>query len=171
MKIAVITGASSGLGAEYCRLLQACGEYDEIWLIARRLERLQALKGDDARMRCLSLDLTDAAAFDALCKELTAHNAEIALLINNAGLGTYGSLETLSAESQVRMTDLNVTALTRMTAIRSCGVDDHPIGNPLTLHQHPQHRLRRRRTTNISQTDKKYPRYLLRFHTITILIG
>jgi short-subunit dehydrogenase len=68
-------------------------------------------------MRCLSLDLTDAAAFDALCKESTAHNAEIALLINNAGLGTYGSLETLSAESQVRMTDLNVTALTRMTAM------------------------------------------------------
>lgn len=117
MKIAVITGASSGLGAEYCRLLQARGEYDEIWLIARRLERLQALKGDDARMRCLSLDLTDAAAFDTLCKELTEHDAEIALLINNAGLGTYGSLETLSAESQVRMTDLNVTALTRMTAV------------------------------------------------------
>ena len=68
-KIAIITGASSGLGAEYARLLDKEGL--AIWLIARRKDRLEALAETlETKCRCLAVDLTDEEALNALESEV-----------------------------------------------------------------------------------------------------
>ena len=70
-RIAIITGASSGLGAEYARLLDKEG-LAEIWLIARRKDRLEALAETlETKCRCLAFDLTDEEALNALEAEVT----------------------------------------------------------------------------------------------------
>ena len=66
MKIAIITGASSGMGREFVLQLDAAREYDEIWVIARRKDRLEALAGEvRAKLRPIAMDLTDPASLDA----------------------------------------------------------------------------------------------------------
>lgn len=93
-RIALITGASSGLGREFAKQIDAggAGPIDEIWAVARRQERLDALaRTCRTPVRALRLDLTDPASFDTLDHELAAcGNADIRLLVNNAGFGTFG---------------------------------------------------------------------------------
>lgn len=118
MKTAVITGASSGLGEQYYKeLSKEKYGFESIWLIARRREKLEEMAQNDKRVKILSLDLCERGSFDLLSKELSEAKAEIGLLINNAGVGTHGDFDTLSPESQARMTDLNVTALTLTTSV------------------------------------------------------
>ena len=88
MKIAVVTGASSGLGREFARQISArYSKFDEIWLIARRTERLEEV-ADEIKLtsRVISLDLSSKDELMAL-KELLEENApDIKLLVNCAGL-------------------------------------------------------------------------------------
>lgn len=117
MKIALITGASSGLGVAFAREVCRDPSYEQIWLVARREDRLCALAAEDARLRPVPLDLTDPDAAARLAEQLEAQHAELSLLVNNAGRGTYGNFDTLPVESQTTMTELNVTALTRVTGV------------------------------------------------------
>lgn len=90
MKIAVITGASSGLGIEFLRAaVTLCPEIDTYWLIARREDRLEALKPQfpEKNLRPIALDLTDSAALKQFNALLEREKPEISLLINNAGFG------------------------------------------------------------------------------------
>ena len=93
MKIAVITGASSGLGAEYVSaVIKERPALDEVWVIARRAERLEKLKsrfGD--KIRPVPMDITDAAAVEEYRRALESSGAEVQLLINNAGFGKLGN--------------------------------------------------------------------------------
>lgn len=120
MEIAVITGASSGLGGEYVK--QVAAQYpqlEEIWLIARRRERLEAwVKAlPQVRFRLLALDLSEESSFEEYERTLREANATVRLLINNAGFGKLGNVEEMDYRSQTEMVDVNVRALTALTTI------------------------------------------------------
>ena len=95
-RIAIVTGASSGLGREFVKQLDAgaAGKLDEIWVVARRADRLEALRRTcDTPVCPFCLDLTDPASFDVIDGTLSeTPTAEVALLINNAGFGTFGPI-------------------------------------------------------------------------------
>lgn len=118
MKIAIVTGASAGLGEAFAQKLRLYfPEVERIWLIARRRERLEELAGrlDKVETEVLPLDLCDPTSFLALSEKLTAEKPEVRLLINNAGCGYLGNVGEGDVVRQVRMTNLNVTALTAVT--------------------------------------------------------
>lgn len=119
MSMAMITGASSGLGREYA--LAVCREYpeiDEIVLIARRRERLEALAGEleGKRVTILALDLTSAKDRAKIGEFLTGRGAELKLLVNNAGFGWMGEFKGSNPEAEARMVELNCSALTSVCA-------------------------------------------------------
>lgn len=120
MKIAVITGASSGLGREFTR--QTARFYqslDEIWVIARRRERLVQLSEDcPATLRVFQGDITKKSGLHTFYEELQKEKPDIRMLVNAAGFGKTGTVEELACQDrkiQTDMIDLNCTALTRMT--------------------------------------------------------
>ena len=120
MKTAIITGASSGLGAEFARqTLAQFPEIDCFWLIARREERLHELAAElpEKQVVCLPLDLCDEASFDRLEERLRLERPDVRLLVNNAGCGYLGNVGEAPTELQTRMTKLNVTALTAVTSL------------------------------------------------------
>ena len=103
--IALITGASSGLGREFARLL-AHEAVDELWLVARREERLRELAAELALpCRIFALDLTQESALEALSAALSAEPVVVRYLVNAAGLGRIG----MAAEGAER--GITVTAI------------------------------------------------------------
>ncbi len=120
MNVAVITGASSGLGKEYVRqVLEQLPTVDEIWLIARRRDRLEAIAADypDTVFRLLSLDLCSAEDLETYRRTLAEADATVVLLINNAGFGKLGNFAEMPTADQVGMVDLNCRALTAVTSL------------------------------------------------------
>lgn len=120
MKIAIVTGASSGLGQEYVKALaKENTELEEIWVIARRADRLEALitACPTVRIWPLALDLTENESYETLRQALEAEKPEVKVLINNAGFGTLGNFDTMEMITQTRMVDLNNRALTAVTAV------------------------------------------------------
>lgn len=119
MNIAIITGASAGLGQSFFR--SVCARHhdlDGIWLIARRVERLEALgEGSPIPVTALPMDLTDAACYDELARRLTEADARVRVLINNAGLGELDEVADSDWPTQARMVDLNCRALTAVTTL------------------------------------------------------
>ncbi|WP_070107510.1 SDR family NAD(P)-dependent oxidoreductase [Burkholderia plantarii] len=114
---ALITGASSGIGAVYADRLARLG-YDLI-LVARDRERLNdaARRITDATQRnveILAADLNDRAGLAAV-EDRLRRDASITLLVNNAGVGTHKPLLDSDVDDMTRMIELNVTALTRLT--------------------------------------------------------
>ena len=114
---ALITGASSGIGAIYADRLAKLG-YDLI-LVARNRERLAALSsrittGTRRSVEILDADLNDKAGLAAVEAKLK-QDASITLLVNNAGVGTHTPLLGSDVDAMQRMIDLNVSALTRLT--------------------------------------------------------
>jgi hypothetical protein len=107
--VTLITGASAGLGAEFARQCAARGE--ELVLVARRRDRLEALAIDIGRAEVVAADLADAGAAERLLSELEARGLTVATLINNAGFGLAGRFVSLPGERQAEMIDLNVRAL------------------------------------------------------------
>ena len=117
-KIAVVTGASSGMGREFVRQLDGAEKFDEIWAIARRADRLADLgEGLRASLRPLSLDLTEAGAGETYAALLEAEQPEAAVLVNAAGYGVFGAFTERDLENQLGIIELNDKALVRMTAL------------------------------------------------------
>lgn len=116
-KIAVITGASSGLGQEFAFQLDGIMHgLDEIWLIARRKERLTELsKLLDIPARIIAMDVTDKRDISAFRETLAAEKISICMLINCAGYGLMGRFAGMDIEEQLGMLEVNCKALTRMT--------------------------------------------------------
>ena len=116
MNIAIVTGASSGMGREFVLQLSRYVQVDEIWAIARRQEALQALQ-TNVPVRPVVLDLCDNASFDHFAKLLEAEKPNVRLLVNAAGFGKFGSYHKVSLEDDLRMIDLNCKALVAMTRL------------------------------------------------------
>lgn len=119
MKIAIITGASSGLGEKYAlEIDKTRADIDEIWLIARRENKLRELSEKISKpTKLLSLDLTDKANLENYKDELSQSNVNVKLLINNAGYGKIGNIYEITPEDNGGMVRLNCEALTVFTAI------------------------------------------------------
>ncbi len=116
MKTAIITGASSGLGREFVRQLkEQFPDITQYWLIARRAEQLQDLQIPGVTVRCLPMDLTASDCIVSLNTLLEQEKPEVRLLIGCAGCGYLGSFAESNLQEQLRMTDLNIRALTAVT--------------------------------------------------------
>ena len=130
--VAIITGASSGLGEEFTKQISLKNDYDEIWIIARRKENLDALKDKINQsknfklVRSVPMDISGQKGVESfknfLQKEDQAlrkieSGIEIKLLINNAGFGTYGPFADTPLDRQMDMIELNCTTVTGI-----CGV-------------------------------------------------
>ena len=117
-RIAVVTGASSGMGREFLRRLDAAETLDEIWAVARHPETLEALRpGLRAELRPLALDLTEAGSGRVYAGLLEEERPEVAVLVNAAGYGVFGAFGERDLENQLGIIDLNDKALVRMTAL------------------------------------------------------
>lgn len=119
MSIAILTGASAGLGQSFFKSLTArYPDLDAIWLIARRKERLEEMAKDSSvPVEVLPLDLVDSASYDILGEKLAAQQAQVKILINNAGLGELDNIIDSTWPVQSRMVDLNCRALTAVTTV------------------------------------------------------
>ena len=118
MNIAIVTGASSGMGREFVRQLSAWVQVDEIWAIARRTDALEELRKETAiPVRPVTLDLLKEESFETLETMLEAEKPVISLLVNAAGFGKFGAYHKVSIADDCRMIDLNCKALVVMTRL------------------------------------------------------
>ncbi len=115
--IIIITGASSGIGQEFAvRLDTLLYKADEIWLIARREERLKELaRLMDIPARILPMDVADEEGIKNFAQILAEEEPKIRMLVNCAGFGLMGRVDSLSLEEQVAMLKVNCEALTKIT--------------------------------------------------------
>ena len=113
---ALVTGASSGIGAAFARDLRRRGW--PLVLVARRLERLRELSrelGGEGVALPLAFDLAQAGAPERLHAELRQRGLDVELLVNNAGVGHTGRFHEESPERILEMIDLNARALVDLT--------------------------------------------------------
>lgn len=116
MKIAVVTGASSGLGREFVRQLSRQMQLDEIWAVARREDRLRALETISAcPIRPIPLDLADSGSARQLSALLESQQPEIAVLVCAAGLGRIGPCTAIPSDDNDAMIDVNCRAAVAVT--------------------------------------------------------
>ena len=116
MKIAIVTGASSGIGREFARMLDRHETLDEIWVIARREDRLRELEGElHTRVRPIPLDLKDDESFEKYKLLLAETAPEVAVLVNGAGYGYFGEFTERTLDGQLGMIDCNSRAVVAMT--------------------------------------------------------
>lgn len=115
-RIAIVTGASSGLGREFVKLLAARDGISEIWAVARSKDKLQALAGEfGPKVRTFSIDLSVPANIEAFAAEqLPGADVSIAYLVNSAGYAKLCSYGDISIGQSVNMVDLNVNGVVAM---------------------------------------------------------
>lgn len=120
MKIAIVTGASSGIGREFVYAMdrysvQHGGCLDAIWVVARRAERLEGLSKDcQTPIRPFAMDLSVPSSMEALGATLAAETPQVDFLVNAAGFGIFGDFKDNDAVKQLAIVDLNDRALTAM---------------------------------------------------------
>lgn len=118
MRIAVITGASSGIGRQFFLQLPHKEKYDEVWVIARGREALEKLQDNyPAKVKAIPLDLTSSVSFEEYEKLLKEEKPQIGMLVNASGFGIFESVENTRMEDAEGMIDLNCKALMKMTKL------------------------------------------------------
>lgn len=123
MKLAVITGASSGMGREFAKAIAKEEALDEMWLIARRLDRLEALseelKNDypTITFRPISLDLSDIESIKLYEMLLKKASPDLTVLVNGSGFGKFGRFADVPMEDYANMIDLNSKSLVLLTQV------------------------------------------------------
>ena len=118
MNIAIVTGASSGMGKEFVLQMHKYVAVDQVWVIARRGSALQALQEIcPVPVRPIPLDLCNQESFASFAAILEQEKPNISLLVNAAGFGKFGAYHKIPLEEELRMIDLNCKALVSMTRI------------------------------------------------------
>ncbi len=116
MSLAIITGASSGIGREFALQLKEKAGVNSFCLIARREERLIALKDElNAECKIICADLCTDEGVEKIRDYLENERPRVKFLVNCAGFGDFGSFDQISEDTVCRMIDLNVKALVRIT--------------------------------------------------------
>lgn len=111
MKAAIVTGASSGLGREFALRLARLSCVDEVWLVARRRDRLDELAAQLGKpCRILELDLSEKASIQSIATAIDDTGAEISYLVNAAGFARFGTYDGVSIADGDAMIDLNCRA-------------------------------------------------------------
>ena len=116
----LITGASSGIGRELARLFASDGA--DLVLIARSEGRLRELADELAatygtKAQVVPADLSRPASPGEIAEALTQRQIQVDVLVNNAGFGAHGPIAAIGAGRQLDMIEVNVSALTRLTAL------------------------------------------------------
>lgn len=115
-KIAVITGASSGMGRTFVNMIDKIEDCEEIWVIARRVDKLSEIESETGKVIVpVELDLSSEASYSLYENMLEEQNAEVCALVNAAGFGKFGKFEEIPLEEQMNMIDLNCKGLMAMT--------------------------------------------------------
>lgn len=116
-KIAVVTGASSGMGKEFAiQLDRLCNDLDQIWVISRNIQNTE-FPHTKAELVRISLDLTKEEAVEKLTERLKKENPKIKVLVNSAGFGKMGKFEDIPLQMQTGMMECNTVALMKMCHI------------------------------------------------------
>ncbi len=114
-RIAVITGASGGIGKCFALSLAEHRSYDEVWLVARSADKLESICASlPYKARAVPLDLTDKDACHCLSDLIEKEDAKVGLLLNCSGYGKFESFENISLSENLGMIDLNCRALTEL---------------------------------------------------------
>jgi uncharacterized protein len=129
--VTLVTGASAGLGASFARACARRG--DELVLVARRKERLEALVDEVGRGHAIALDLSTPEAPARLVEMLDMRGLHVSTLINNAGFGLAGRFADLPLDRQAEMIDLNVRTLTVLTYLVLPGMIERRAGAILNV--------------------------------------
>lgn len=120
MRIAIVTGASSGIGQAFIKEIVSSDKFfDSIWVIARRTERLNSLieKYPRATIVPIQADLTKDSDIEAISEKLFEEKPEVELLINCAGMGKRGLVEDHSKEALSQTIDINCNSLSTLTRV------------------------------------------------------
>lgn len=120
MSVAVVTGASSGLGTCYVdAVTKLFPEIDELWLVARREARLKEVAQKHADKRCviIPLDMSDMSSFKLLEDRLKNEAPEIKVFINDAGMSGGAPFEDMELEKMMKIIDLNCKGATAITKV------------------------------------------------------
>ncbi|HET7839355.1 MAG TPA: SDR family oxidoreductase [Rectinemataceae bacterium] len=117
---ALVSGASSGIGAELARELASRGS--KLVLVSRRTEKMEALAREIQALgmieiHVVSADLTERGAPERLLKVLESRGIEVSILANNAGFGAYGPFDSIPAEVEAAMLDLDIKAIVGLTRL------------------------------------------------------
>jgi len=112
-KVALVTGASSGIGAETAKLLVKNGF--TVYGAARRLDRMQVLKVEGVNL--IAMDVTDDASMVAGVNNIIDAEGRIDVLVNNAGYGSYGSVEDVPISEAKNQFEVNIFGLARLTQL------------------------------------------------------
>ncbi len=114
MKTALVTGASSGIGREFARQIAKSGEYERIYVVARREDRLEELKNELGGVIVpIAADLGKPESFDRIAECLRADNVSLSLLVAAAGFGKYGSFAANSQADMESIVEVNVLGVLR----------------------------------------------------------
>lgn len=130
-KVALVTGASAGLGVEFARQLGARGY--RLVLAARRKERLEELASELGNARAMAIDLSAPGSVARLNADLADHGEVVDLLVNNAGFGLIGRFAELGANRQHQMVELNVSTLTDLCRLVVPGMIERRSGGIINV--------------------------------------
>jgi uncharacterized protein len=135
-EVALVTGASGGIGEDLARLIAAGGR--DVVLLARNGAKLQTLADELSRAHniaatVLAMDLSEPDAADRVARTLAERRIDIDMLINNAGFGTHGEFARENPVEQSRMLQVNVMALTMLTRALLPGMIERRRGRVLNV--------------------------------------
>ncbi len=116
MNIAIVTGASSGMGKEFVLGLDKQQPFDEIWVVARREDRLVALQNETtAKIVPIALDLSKEESYDVIAKKLEEEKPNVKVLVNASGYGKFKAFCDVPLKEYLGMIDVNCKAVVAIT--------------------------------------------------------